>query len=153
MKVIGTDGKEYTIEPRAELREANLEDADLRWASLRGVNLYRANLSGTDLSRVNLMDTNLSNADLSNANLEGALYTDGTKFPEGFDPVDSGMHWIEPNADLSKANLRGANLVHADLSEVDLYKANLRGAKLSEAVWNGDTVFPEGFEIPEGSQA
>jgi len=42
MKVIGTDGKEYTIEPRAELREANLEDADLRWASLRGVNLYRA---------------------------------------------------------------------------------------------------------------
>ena len=60
MKVSGIDGKEYTVEPRADL--------------------------------------------------EGALYTDGTKFPEGFDPVDSGMHWIGPNADLSKAKLREANL-------------------------------------------
>jgi len=51
MKVIGTDGKEYTIEPRVDL-------------------------SGTDLSE---------------ASLECALYTDGTKFPEGFEiPEKSG---------------------------------------------------------------
>jgi len=39
MKVIGTDGKEYTIEPRADLDGANL-----RGAKLRGANLSRANL-------------------------------------------------------------------------------------------------------------
>ena len=146
MKVTGTDGKEYTIEPRADLSRANLRGAFLSGA-------------------------NLSEADLSKASLEGALYTDGTKFPEGFDPVDSGMHWIGSNADLSKANLRnanlrGANLVHADLrgadlGGADLSKANLRGADLSKvsltdvylegAVWNDNTVFPEGFEIPEKS--
>jgi len=32
MKVIGTDGKEYTIEPEANLRDANLIGADLRGA-------------------------------------------------------------------------------------------------------------------------
>ena len=32
----------------------------------------------------------------------------------------------------------------ADLSGAHLTKTNLRGA-----VWNGETVFPKGFEIPE----
>ena len=41
----------------------------------------------------------------------------------------------------------------ANLSEAKLNEADLRGADLSGAVWNGETVFPEGFEIPEGSQA
>ena len=31
----------------------------------------------------------------------------------------------------------------------DLEGANLRGANLNEAVWNDETVFPEGFEIPD----
>ena len=88
--------------------------------------------------------------------MSGALYTDGTKFPEGFDPVDSGMHWIRPNADLSKAKLRKANLSKANLNSADLSKADLRGTNLSDAdlsgaVWNDETVFPEGFEIPEKS--
>ena len=77
MKVTGTDGKEYTVEPDANLRDANLSDADLWRANLRGANLIRADLRGT----------------------------------------------------------------------------NLNSADLSGAVWNGETVFPEGFEIPEGSQA
>ena len=41
---------------------------------------------------------------------------------------------IEPRADLEGANLRGTDL---------------RGANLSGAVWNGETVFPKGFEIPD----
>ena len=45
MKVTGTDGKEYTIEP----------------------------------------DANLISADLSKANLSGALWSDETVFPEGFE--------------------------------------------------------------------
>ena len=95
MKVTGTDGKEYTIEP-----EANLSSADLRQANLVGADLKRANLS---------------KADLSKANLRGAYQ-------------------------------RGTNLNSADLGGADLTDANLSGA-----VWNNETVFPEGFEIPEMS--
>ena len=63
MKVTGTDGKEYTIEPRADLSGASLADA----------NLYRAYLI---------------RADLTNANLSGAVWNDGTVFPEGFEIPD-----------------------------------------------------------------
>ena len=35
--------------------------------------------------------------------------------------------------------------------EANLSSADLRDANLSGAVWNGETVFPEGFEIPEKS--
>jgi len=57
---------------------------------------------------------------------------------------------------LSGASLRGAYLIRADLTDVCLNEADLGGAKLtnanlSGAVWNDETVFPEGFEIPEKS--
>ena len=70
MKVTGTDGKEYTIKP-----EANLTGANLRWANLVGADLKRANLSKADLSK----------ADLTDANLSGAVWNDETVFPEGFE--------------------------------------------------------------------
>ena len=61
MKVTGTDGKEYTIEPRADLDGANLRGANLRWAKLRW------------------------------AYLRGAVWNDETVFPEGFEiPEKSG---------------------------------------------------------------
>ena len=63
------------------------------------------------------------------------------------------VYTIEPNADLSDADLRNVNLYRAELSKTNLNSADLSGADLSGAVWNGETVFPEGFEIPEGSQA
>ena len=43
--------------------------------------------------------------------------------------TDSKEYTIEPRADLDGVNLRWANL--------------------NEAVWNDETVFPEGFEIPD----
>ena len=46
--------------------------------------------------------------------------------------TDGKKYTIEPRADLEGANLRGTNL--------------------SSAVWNDETVFPEGFEIPEMSR-
>ena len=39
MKFTGTDGKEYTIEPRADLSGASLYRAHLSRADLRGANL------------------------------------------------------------------------------------------------------------------
>ena len=62
--------------------------------------------------------------------------------------TDGKKYTIEPRADLEGANLRDVNLYRAELS-----RTNLNSADLSGAVWNGETVFPEGFKIPEGSQA
>jgi hypothetical protein len=53
--------------------------------------------------------------------------------------TDGKEYTIEPNANLNGANLNGANL----------RGANLRGADLRGAVWSDETVFPEGFEIPD----
>ena len=55
MKVTGTDGKEYTVEPDANSR-------------------------GADLWRANLIDTNLSDANLNGANLSKSIdgRSDGT---------------------------------------------------------------------------
>ena len=71
MKVTGTDGKEYTVEP--------------------GANLSGANLSGADLSDANLIRADLRGTNLSDADLSGAVWNDGTVFPEGFEiPEKSG---------------------------------------------------------------
>ena len=53
--------------------------------------------------------------------------------------TDGKEYTIEPEVNLSSADLSGA----------DLRGASLTDAYLSGAVWNDDTVFPEGFEIPE----
>ena len=71
--------------------------------------------------------------------------------------ADGKEYTIEPRVNLRGANLSQANLVHADLSGADLAdayldEANLMDANLSGAVWNDETVFPEGFEIPEMSR-
>ena len=80
MKISGIDGKEYTIEPEASLRDANLTGADLRDAYLD-----EANLMDTNLSNANLEWANLRDANLNNANLSGAVWNDETVFPEGFE--------------------------------------------------------------------
>ena len=63
MKVTGTDGKKYTVKPDANLRDAKLRGANLRWASLREAKLVHADMSG-------------------------AIWSDETVFPEGFEIPD-----------------------------------------------------------------
>lgn len=95
----------------ADLSHATLDGVDLRGADLRGANfegatLYMVDLSGADLRGAQLsFDTEgrvlFSEADLRGADLQGAtnlhqVYWDGarydssTKWPQGFDPTDSG---------------------------------------------------------------
>ena len=71
------NGKEFNINPGADLRSANLYNANLRGADLRDVNLRGANLNyadlcGADLSCADLRSANLNYADLRGANLRGA---------------------------------------------------------------------------------
>jgi uncharacterized protein YjbI with pentapeptide repeats len=93
---------------RADLRDSNLGASDLSGADLGHANLENANLSGAvliaaDLQGANLINADLTLADLSGADLrnadlmdahvrdgrqpvlQGAMYDDGTEWPEGLD--------------------------------------------------------------------
>jgi hypothetical protein len=113
-----------------DLRHAHLGDANLEGANLSGANLAGATLFGVDLTMAFLLDANLAeaeiigsiftNAELGYANLEKAIL-DGS---------------IILSANLDRTNLRGARLERADLE----------GADLTEAVADGDTTWPHGFD-------
>ena len=124
------------IQPKADLRradltEANLEAADLseanlRFADLTGTDLEQANLSEATLEEANLIGTNLEEANLSGANLRG---TDVLRA----DLIDADLsETYLMNADLSESNLIGADLTGADLRYADLSKTNFHNSNLSE---------------------
>ena len=116
----------YKIEPKADLRwanlcEANLIEVNLRWADLRRANLCGANLRWADLCEANLCEASLSKANLRWANLSKAV-----------------LRWADlSGADLSEANLSEANLSEANLSEANLSKVDLSGVDLSGANLRG----------------
>ena len=94
--LINTDDEIF----RPNLRGADLSGTNLGWADLNGAYLRRADLSGADLSGTNLSGADLHGAYLSGTNLHGAdlhgaKYKSKTIFPDGFDPIISGM--IERN--------------------------------------------------------
>ena len=103
------NGKEYTIEPGADLQYADLQYANLVGADLRGVILRNANLRGADLVGANLVGANLVDADLLDADLRGANLVGAIL--EGANLVD---------ANLGGANLWGADLVCADIENAKL---------------------------------
>jgi uncharacterized protein YjbI with pentapeptide repeats len=147
-----------------DLRGTNLQGADLRYANLQGANLRGADLQEADMSSAviplfgpqpphpheyRLWATSLRGAILEGANLQGANLT-------GVDLQEADLRF----ARLQKANLSGASLCRAalgraqlqeaDLREADLQKADLNDANLEGALADEDTVWPEGFEVPEG---
>lgn len=63
----------------ADLGGAGLHEADLRGADLRGADLDRADFAGADLG-----GANLEGAKLGEANLGGVVWTERTRWPEGF---------------------------------------------------------------------
>ena len=69
MVVTGFDGKEYEVEPNANLSGTDLavEGSSLSWQDLRG-----RDFSHQDLREACLVGSDLRNADLSGANLSGA---------------------------------------------------------------------------------
>ncbi len=103
---VESEGKEGK---RANLREANLQEARLYEANLQdaylyGANLQKATLIGAKLQKATLIEANLQDANLGSANLQGA--------------------------DLRFANLQGVNFKWADLQGANLVLA--RGLSSSQ---------------------
>lgn len=145
----------------ADLSATNLSGADLNWAELHfakidettqisekwhlvweivndpqpGRDLHGVDLSKADLHESKLIDADLYSADLHEAELWSTTLT---------------------NADLRRANLNKANLRWADLTSSKLNGADLRGANLSganlekadltDALYNDETIWPQGFD-------
>ncbi|WP_289501230.1 pentapeptide repeat-containing protein [Gloeocapsopsis sp. IPPAS B-1203] len=152
---------------RAKLNKANLKGANLSKANLTNAELAAANLDNANISQSNLYQTNLSRAKLRRTNLSGAKLHNGTNLSganlsganlsraslSSYTNL-SGANLTATNlsgADLRAARLMNMDLSHANLSHANLLGANLEGAnlqnvKLQEALYNTNTVFPDGFD-------
>jgi uncharacterized protein YjbI with pentapeptide repeats len=147
----------------AFLHEANLQAAELEHANLKGAFLFGANLQEAQLDRANLQGANLYEARLQNARLSGARLHNANLFRAdlrratlthaGLNGATMGGTDLT-GADLTGANLQGAilggaNLHRAVLVGTDLRRANLEGANLLDvdlldAVFDVNTILPDG---------
>jgi len=80
----------------ARLVETDLRDADFTEADLREANLRKADAGGAvfrraDLRLADLRGADLSTADLLQARLTGAVASENTRWPTGFDPAAAGV--------------------------------------------------------------
>ncbi len=112
---VESEGKEGE---RADLNEANLQEAYLGEANLQGANLFEANLQGAKLDGANLYEANLYRANLSEANLLGANLQGAT---------------------LLLANLQGATVVGAK----GLTASQVKAAKYWELAFYSDDFLTE----------
>jgi hypothetical protein len=124
----------------AKQDQLDLHDVDLRKVHLGGANLTGANLTGTnlagagfwyiDLSRAFLVDANLAGAGFLASDIAGAELSDANLEKTSFD----------------ESSLSGATIDRANLSGARLQGADLKDARLLEAVADGDTKWPDGFD-------
>jgi hypothetical protein len=120
---------------RLDLHEVDLRKAYVLHANLLGADLSGANLAGAVLVGVNLERASLSDVNLAKAHMLGCDFT------------YSDLH----SANLEKAHIEGAILIvaglaGANLSGAYLERADLESAYLENAVADGDTKWPDGFD-------
>nr|WTB29853.1 pentapeptide repeat-containing protein [Streptomyces sp. NBC_00830] len=84
---------------RADLREADFSGADMREANLRKARGHGTKFTGADLRLADLRGTDLTSADLTRAKLQGALASDITIWPTGFDIQAAGVVMVEDPGD------------------------------------------------------
>lgn len=75
------------------LNYANMRNARLCGSDLRGAMLSYTNLQGADLRGADLRDTRIIDATFTS--LIGAIYDVRTRWPDGFDPLDWDMIFVE----------------------------------------------------------
>ncbi len=74
-----------------DLRDADFTETDLREANLRKADAHGAVFHRADLRMADLRGTDLSSASLTEVRLTGALASEHTRWPAGFDPTAAGV--------------------------------------------------------------
>ena len=126
----------YLIEPGKNFTGKDFTNVNFGNANLSRVILKGANLNGANLSQTN---------GLESAVLDGMIYTEKTKFPDGFRIRQDKTYLIKPGVNLTKAelkdsNLSGLNLIGVNFTKADLENANLAGANLDRAIFSEETI-------------
>ena len=101
---------------------SRFQNADLTWSDFIECNLTVCDFRGADLSGVNFTSSRMDLSDLRNTNLS---------------------HSVLVGVDLSSSDLEGAILTNSDLRGATLHDVNL-----SQIVYNSQTHWPEGFQVP-----
>lgn len=147
------------IDGDSDLSGAYLKHADFAGDELSGFDLTGADLEGANFKYGKLDSAILSDANLSDALLEDAILENAigqrTNFAganlSGADLINAKIHYGDfTNADLSNAELMEAEFLDADFSGADITGANFEDANLdradfTNAKWDDDTRWPEGF--------
>jgi Pentapeptide repeats (8 copies) len=107
---------------QANLQEADLHDANLQEAILHQANLHKANLVEANLQEAILIEVNLQEAFLVDANLQETRLDMANLRRAALNGVSL------QKARLYQAHLQEALLAETNLQEADLSKANLQGA-------------------------
>ncbi|MFJ5063204.1 pentapeptide repeat-containing protein [Streptomyces nigra] len=76
---------------KTDLRDTDFTETDLREANLRKADAHNAVFHRADLRMADLRGTDLSTADLGGARLTGALASERTRWPSGFDHSAAGV--------------------------------------------------------------
>jgi hypothetical protein len=130
----GFAGRPPGFEGHVDLHEVDLRRAHLTYANLEAATFYGANLAGAVLSGVNLTMAFLLDANLAEAEINGCILTNAELGYSNLEKASFDGSIL--NASLDRTNLSGADLEHSDLE----------GAGLTEAVADGDTKWPYGFD-------
>ncbi len=101
------------------LQQTNFNQAHLEGTELGSIHFEEAKMFGVHLEGASMMGVRLERAQLGRAHLEGAK--------------------------LWNANLRGANFNRANLKGASLKWADIRGASFDHALFDGNTVLPDGL--------
>ena len=131
------------------MRESSFIGANFKGANLSGGDRSKSNFQNADFNNTNLRGANLQNSDLNSSTLALAFldrmwFNSSTKWPEGFDYLNSGA-W-GPGIDfraldvstfnsyrnnMDGANFEGVNLSGKHMRESSFIGANFKGANLS----------------------
>lgn len=120
----------------ANFQGSSFEKARIRQAKLECCKFQDCNFKNADLNGVNLTWCRFTNADLSGAKLSKCNFNDAT---------------------MDKANFSGADLTGAKLIDGSVLGTNFGGAVVKDVQWRGcafdeQTIFPDGFTVPEEMQ-
>jgi hypothetical protein len=117
----------------ANLCRANLEDADLNEANLSGANFVEANLKNVSLSHSNLTKAELFVANLRDADLTSTNFSEASFFGTDLSGADlqETKLW---GAEIFESNFTNANLSNADLWLCRMIRCDLTHATVENAI-------------------
>ena len=129
-----------------DFHRALLSNMKMRAAILKGATLRNACLNNADLRECNLNEAGLMNAHLRRSRLENTQMRGSWLTGAVLDGANLS------NADLSGADVAAASFRNCQLQSAILLVERIESANFDQAIFNDQTVWPEGFD-PESAGA